>query len=460
VSVASSIVRVIDGLLALGPRPAGRSPLSLPRAEAVIHPAWTRDEDLGTALRNIALDKGFSDRLFAVVDFTNIPVKPSGVFGTTPTLAYASWNGKMETRIASMAKVAVMYAAFQLLADLKRLSFDPTARDQAALRQLAQQEWERAPEPLVQRIVADTQVRGIDRIVRTLRGGPDQTTMFDFQHPASWLISFKSTGEDASEVETINDLASVADPTRPGRTMEDPTYRSRVASLGFLERMKLMIRFSNDVATASCVRDIGFPYITALLAQSGLFHPGEEPAGLFLASNYDGFEVEHVPSRNFADESTQTSQAGNAEALARFMTLLLQGRLVDEASSKAMKTLLAKETSVLMRTGGARSFALEGVQRMWGLPPVFTAPSRAHSKIGLFLHTDTATNAWHVEASDVVYIVRPLDNGTRLRYVVFALGSATAPTRAVAVRDAITVVGALAGNLDQVLVNRHTESSP
>lgn len=462
-SVASSIARVIDGLLAVSPRPAGTSPLALERARAVLEPGWARDDLLDTAVRNIALDQGFSDRLFAVVDFTKIPRKPSGAFDTTSAPVFAAWNGRLETRIASMAKLAVMYAAFQLLADVRRLSFDPNARDEAALQQLARQQWASAPEPLVRRILDDTQVRDLDRKVRTLRGGPDLTTMLDIQHAgSSWAITFTSTGEDSTELNRIDDLASVPDPGRPGHRMEDPTFRPRVAALGFLERLQLTIGFSNDVAAASCVRDIGFPYIEALLAQSGLFDPGRDPAGLFLASNYDGFEVGHVASRNFADGTTETSQAGNAEALARFMTLLLQGRLVDEDSSMEMKALLAKDTSGLGGTVGARSFALEGVQLRFGLPPVFTAPAWAYSKIGLFQHTDQPTGTGHAEASDVAYIVRQLDDdvGTWLRYVVFALGSGVGPNLVGARTSAIAVVRSLASHLDQALVNQHTESSP
>ena len=86
-----------------------------------------------------------------------------------------------------------------------------------------------------------------------------------------------------------------------------------------------------------------------------------------------------MPSRNFADGTTETSQAGNAEALARFTTLLLQGRLVDEPSSMAMKALLAKDTNGFGGMVGARSLALEGIQLRVGIPlvPVSTAPSEA-----------------------------------------------------------------------------------
>jgi hypothetical protein len=463
-SLASSIARVIDDLLAVPPRPAGTSPLALPHAEAVIHPNWAQDDQLDTAVRHIAQDLGFADRLFAVVDFTNIPRRPSGAFDTTPAPLFAAWNGRQETRIASMAKLAIMYAAFQLLADLRRHSLEPAARDEAALQQLARQAWAGAPEPLVRRILDDTQVRDLDRKVRTLRDGPDLTTMFDIRHlGSSWVIMFTTTGEDATELDKIDDLGRpVPDPANPGHTMEDPTYRPRVAILGFLQRLQLTIGWSNDVAAASCVRDIGFPYIEALLAQSGLLDPGRDPAGLFLGSNYDGFEVGHVPSQNFADGSTQTSQAGTAEALARFMTLLLQGRLVDEDSSMHMKALLAKDTSEFGGTLGTRSFALEGVQLRFGLPPVFTAPARAHSKIGLLLQTNQPTSTVHAEASDVASIVRQLDDdvGTELRYVVFAFGSAVAAARVAAETSAITVVRSLAANLDQVLVDRHSESSP
>ena len=464
-SVASSIARVIDGLLAVSAGPAGPSPLALPRANAVLEPGWARDELLDRAIFNIAHDSGFVDQPFAVVDFTKTPRKLSGAFDTTPAPIFAAWLGSLETRIASMAKLAVMYAAYQLLADVRRVSSDPAARNETALLQLARQQWAWAPEPLVRRIGDDTQVRDLDRKTRTLRGGPDLTIMLDIQHTgASWAITFTSTGEDADELNTIDGLASVLDPMRPGHTKEDPTFRPKIAALGFLERLKLMTGFSNDVAAASCVRDIGFPYIEALLAQSGLFDPGPNLAGLFLASNYDGFEVGHVPSRNFADGTTETSQAGNAEALARFTTLLLQGRLVDEPSSMEMKALLAKDTSGFGGMVGARSFALEGIQLRVGIPlvPVSTAPSEAYSKIGLLQLTDQPTGQGHAEASDVAFIVRKSDEDTEtwLRYVVFALGSGVGPNPREAGTSAIAVVRFLASHLDQALVNRHTASSP
>lgn len=232
-SVASSIARVIDGLLAVSAGPAGPSPLALPRAKAVLEPGWARDELLDRALFNIAHDSGFDDQPFAVVDFTKTPRKLSGAFDTTPAPIFAAWLGSLETRIASMAKLAVMYAAYQLLADVRRVSSDPAARNETALLQLARQQWARAPEPLVRRIGDDTQVRDLDRKTRTLRGGPDLTIMLDIQHTgASWAITFTSTGEDADELNTIDGLASVLDPMRPGHTKEDPTFAPRLPPSG------------------------------------------------------------------------------------------------------------------------------------------------------------------------------------------------------------------------------------
>jgi len=78
---------------------------------------------------------------------------------------------------------------------------------------------------------------------------------------------------------------------------------------------------------------VGFPYIASVAWQSGLYHPTRR--GLWLASSYGKGQWGSNPVKNVYSANVTALSA------ATYFTLLAQGRLVDDASSRQIKTSLA-----------------------------------------------------------------------------------------------------------------------
>ena len=90
----------------------------------------------------------------AVVDFTKDA--NAGRIG--------GWNIDDEFVVASVAKVAAMYAAYQLRSDLRDLAKDNQIADQADLVAAMLEAWRNAPEKEVQQVAASPLAPQLDRI--------------------------------------------------------------------------------------------------------------------------------------------------------------------------------------------------------------------------------------------------------------------------------------------------------
>jgi hypothetical protein len=77
---------------------------------------------------------------------------------------------------------------------------------------------------------------------------------------------------------------------------------------------------------------VGFPFIASVTWQSGLFHPRRR--GLWLTSSYGKGQWGNNPIRSVHSANITALSA------ATYLTLLAQGRLVDDASSNEMKVWL------------------------------------------------------------------------------------------------------------------------
>lgn len=171
------------------------------------------------------------------------------------------------------------------------------------------------------------------------------------------------------------------------------------------------LRKSHDVHHNSVARELivqlGFEYIGSVALQSGLFD--EAQGGLWLNAAYN------TPAITWTSSPFPGLQRHNATALATatFFTLLAQGRLVNQATSREIGNTLARKmvgTTVTTRvcmTGGL----LEGIQLLGGVQ----APSP--NKCGIlppFYH-------------EGIHVIRQVPAGKRLEYVVAVLSKEPPP---------------------------------
>ena len=95
---------------------------------------------------------------------------------------------------------------------------------------------------------------------------------------------------------------------------------------------KVFENIMHNAEAGELIVRVGFPYIASVTWQSGLYHPARR--GLWLSSSYG--------KGSWAGNPISGVSSANVTALsaATYFTLLAQGRLVDDASSKEMTTWL------------------------------------------------------------------------------------------------------------------------
>jgi beta-lactamase class A len=147
--------------------------------------------------------------------------------------------------------------------------------------------------------------------------------------------------------------------------------------------LTLAMRDSSNAAANALIDRVGFDRLAASLWQSGLYDP-RAGGGLWIGKTFGS------PRSWHRDPVKGLDHAASALALARFMTLLAQGKLIDQAASARMKSFLAGSA---MSTKFVRG--LEARPR-----------ARIFRKSGTWLH-------WHADAALV-------ERGDR-RYVAAAL---------------------------------------
>jgi len=190
--------------------------------------------------------------------------------------------------------------------------------------------------------------------------------------------------------------------------------------------LRLMLRWSNNEASSNVIVPLSYPYINGLLASAGFFDSTSKN-GLWLSADYESHDWVPGPGNKAGQALTsrwaraQATSAGNrvksnitgtALQVARFMTALAQGKLVDSTSSTEM-------IGMMTETVAWHSYIKEGFD---GATPKRPSTS-VISKIGYgddkFSH-DCA----------IVQVDRGGDPTRTLRFVEVILGSPPAKARA------------------------------
>ena len=275
------------------------------------------------------------------------------------SMGYAGWNDSRQTYVASLAKIAAMFAAFQLRKAVRAASTQMRALDADELWDSIADAWKPAVSHAVKGRPADF---------------PNLKNIFVAKGSMGrWEIDFTDSHDDWEQINKLGD--------------------SLPKGLGFRDRLKLMIANSNNHAAASCIDDIGFQYLNGALAAQGLFLPGD--GGLWIALDYGGHKWGRGVGGGWA-------QGGNAYTVARFLALLETKQLVDEDSSTEMQELMSFK-------GHYGSWFVNKLRKE------NRAPQRAYGKIGL---DGTADDCAVIERSQTIDGKQKL-----LRYGAVGLGA-------------------------------------
>jgi Beta-lactamase enzyme family len=358
---------------------------------------YPRENTLNDSVKQIG--KKFPQLKIALIDLT----RPSPVAG----FPYGGINDDTNINIGSGAKVAAMYAAYQLQqAVIDVLSgLSPGSGDSGAslLSEVSRQLFPLSSAPYWGRFAQDV---------------PQLANILDITpNPPSWNVNFIS---------------------KPHVTLEpyhaDGGNLSRVRNeLGFWERLILMIVSSDNCAAMSCIQDLGFQYINGLLARMGFFDVTRN-LGLWLGAAY-GIPCTstrtalwgQVPGGSFLND--QGFQVSTARMLAKFMATVAEGLAVNGAASGSMLGLMRKRVGVN------------------GAPPTRSFLGAMLKAQGLVVCSKLGIGSF---LSDMVIVERLSASGkTNIKYVAVALGASSSA----AVGPA--QLSALALELDNCIESRH-----
>jgi Hemopexin/Beta-lactamase enzyme family len=185
----------------------------------------------------------------------------------------------------------------------------------------------------------------------------------------------------------------------------------------FRDWMRLMMRWSNNAAASKCILALSYPYLNGVLGSAGFFEKTSK-TGLWISGDYMGHDW--LPGNAAGQALTPrwaklqkrgtTNFAGTAFQVARLVTLLAQGNLVNAASSADM---------LLITTGSA------GIGSY-----IQSALSSAHK---MFLGISSKIGFGDDSVSHDCAFVRVNDGGgdpaKAVSYVVVVLGSPPANDR-------------------------------
>jgi hypothetical protein len=223
-----------------------------------------KDHILRVAVDTVSATKPFTDLSLVLVDLS-----------TAGKRLYAGVKDREQRFIASIAKIAIMFAAFQLRKVAKEGAALLTVKKEAEVYAALTKGWGAK----------------IQRHNRSGKGSDNSLPSFGriFQlmqlQNGAWVLEFATTALGGSR---------------------DHSFSDRLRDTVFL---------SDDGSAADCVRDLGFPFINGALSEAGLQKRGR---GLWLSMDFMGhhWDPEAAAAREFS------AQASTARVLAEFMTLL------------------------------------------------------------------------------------------------------------------------------------------
>ena len=270
---------------------------------------------------------------------------------------FAGHNYKKMVNVDSMAKVAAMLTAFQLRHDLRNLIIQHNVKSKIDLLEITRGFWLKTQNPNQNAniihfdgnlflkgnlLITKRRPNGFPVIPYFSRTGsyhnraklPDIERIFE--------ISEDYLESDISRREKVKiDFKST--PLFDGFRLNSLSHKTqrRLWHIGFLQRMKLMIGFSDNAAAGSCIRDLGWLAIGSVLMQTGLIR-SVRGGGLWLRWDYGGDSPRGVGKHFFDPYGGKGIYVTTASSMAMFFTLLARRMLVNPNASNEMLQLLDK----------------------------------------------------------------------------------------------------------------------
>lgn len=265
------------------------------------------------------------------------------------------WNLDECAPVDSVAKLAILYAVFQLRSDVAVIGSTPGLADTGS---------------------SDERVRALEQAVaNAFRQAPYAATR-ELAAPAKLprlarLFDVKAFVELPSR-DRKPDALELASGERVMRGADDRPTRARLGAA---------LEASENADATSLIADVGLPYIGALLETSGLAYVSPQDRGLWLAWPYGEWpkraqgssppitalgKTRNLTLRARAARS-DSGQAGTVRAISAMLLLLHRGELVSAEASREMLELMAR--------GGRLASALPDDR------------ANCHSKVGI-------DNAW------------------------------------------------------------------
>jgi hypothetical protein len=271
-------------------------------------PAGALDTMLNDRLSRSKFKTSFLNMGIALADLTSIGEDPD------PTQSFSvnfAANGQAATEFAvfSLSKVQVMFAAYRLR---ERVSQAAAAVVGAKSR-----------EEVIAAITADWTPIVSKKVGKTPNDFPKLTDVFDFGAASPWAPSFKDGKTDWNGLVPYFHAA-----------------KGVIDTLAFMERMKLMIRFSHNMGAGSCVRDLGFQFMNGTLGEEGFADNGRN--GILWQGGDFGYTRQPpiMGPPPWDTKPNATWVRSSAKGVASFLTLLWSNRAVDRSSSQEMREIL------------------------------------------------------------------------------------------------------------------------
>jgi hypothetical protein len=309
------------------------------RVDPQLQPA-KRDHPLRIALGIVSRQKAYSPLRLAIADLTDDPKHP----------VYAGYRDEEQTFIASMAKLAILLPAFGLREAVREASAVIGAKTAGDVLKLLAKAWASEFRRFNRRNANNT--------------APNLPRLFSVTPWKDKLFSVDFTAQGDSD------------------------WSKR----GFLQRMGLALDISDNEAAASCIRDLGFPYIHGVHRSAGLLN--EKGRGLWLSLDFGG--------RPWDPSFKGSGQAATARSIAELLVLIAQDRFAAPG--------LWPDIRSIMSAGGDLK---QGIYKR--LPTAESDTLTAQGKIGY-------KNAGSF--CDGAILRRTSAKGKKLLYVAVALGGA------------------------------------
>jgi Beta-lactamase enzyme family len=274
----------------------------------------TLNAPLQDRLRKSSFRGAFLHMGIALADLTQIAEDPDR--DSPFSVPFGGANLDLEMAVFSLAKIAAMFAAFRL-------------RERVRLAAAAVGSAAKNADEMVEKIASEWKPLVSAKISKPPQDFPDLKHIFDFGPASPWNPKFKDGGRDWKALTPFHESATAA-------------------TLEFMDRMRLMIRFSDNLAAGSCVRDIGFQYMNGALADDG-FSRGGLNGILWLGGDY-GFKrvppIMGAPDWDHGQGATWVR--ANAKGIASFLTFVWTNRLVKQAPSASgeMRDILLERPGV------------------------------------------------------------------------------------------------------------------